>query len=111
MIEKTILEYLSGMLDVPVYMEEPEEPPEQYVRLEKTGAGKYDEIRTAQIAVQSYGGTLYRTAQISALAVIAMEELAELPKITRSTLNSEYNFPDTATHRHRYQAVFDVTHY
>ena len=37
MIETIILEYLIGKLDVPVYMEVPEDPEGTFVVLEKTG--------------------------------------------------------------------------
>ena len=42
----------------------------------------------------------------------AMDELPwELDSVTRSKLNSDYNFTDTATRKYRYQAVYDITYY
>lgn len=111
MIEKILYDYLTSALDVPVYAEEPEKPPKRYVRYEKTGAGSTDHISRSVIAVQSYGSSLLDTAEISHAAVTAMESIAELPEICGCWLNTENNFTDTATNRHRYQAVFEITHY
>ncbi|MEI3522518.1 MAG: hypothetical protein V8Q40_16595 [Anaerosacchariphilus sp.] len=51
MIETTVLDYLSDKLDVPVYMEEPEKPPKQYVIIEKTGSGRKNYINSAMLAL------------------------------------------------------------
>jgi hypothetical protein len=40
-----------------------------------------------------------------------MENAITLDDVTRSALNSDYNFTDTASKGYRYQAVFDVIHY
>lgn len=111
MIEKILYNYLKDILEVPVYPEEPEKPPKRYVRFEKTGAASEDHIRRSVIAVQSYGSSLLDTAEISHTVVTVMEQFAELPEICGCWLNTESNFTDTATNRHRYQAVFEITHY
>ena len=53
MIEATILEYLSGALDVPCYMERPPGAPGTFAVLEKTGESRENYINTAILAVQS----------------------------------------------------------
>lgn len=111
MIEKTILDYLDGVLTEPVYMERPANPPEKYVILEKTGSGKRNHICDATIAVQSYAASLYEAAELNETVKTAMEEAITLAKICRVSLNSDYNFTDTDMKAYRYQAVFDITHY
>lgn len=111
MIEKIILDYLSEVLTVPVYMEEPKAPPESYVVIEKTGSGRNNMICRAMIAVQSYGGTLYEAAVLNDEVKQAMYDAVEINEISRCELNSDYNFTDPETHRYRYQAVFDIVHY
>lgn len=111
MIEKILYNYLRETLEVPVYVEEPERPPHRYVRFEKTGAGNVSHIQRSVIAVQSYGSSLLDAAQISRSVVAVMEDIKELPEICGCWLNTESNFTDTATNRHRYQAVFEITHY
>lgn len=111
MIEEIILQHLSAALDVPVVMEIPEEPPEEFVFVEKTGGGETEYITESTFAVQSYSGTLYRAAKLNERVKAAMRDLITLAAVSRVHLNSDYPFNDTARKRKRYQAVFDVVHY
>lgn len=111
MIEKTILDYLDSNLSVPAFMERPEEPPDKYVLIEKTGSGKRNQIYDATLAIQSYAPTLYEAALLNEEAKAKMEDAVSLDEICRVSLNSDYNFTDTVMMAYRYQAVFDITHY
>lgn len=112
MIEKTILDYLSECLpDVPVYMEVPADRPALFVVIEKTGSSRINHIDSATIAVQSYGATLYDAAALNERVKAAMLDAITLDSISRTALNSDYNYTDTTSHHYRYQAVFDVTFY
>lgn len=111
MIERTILEYLTGALDVPVYTERPRERPTRFVTFEKTGGGARERLRTATVAVQSWAESLYEAARLNEDAIAAMELLPALPEIARCRLNADYPFPDTDEKAYRYQAVFDIVHY
>lgn len=110
MIEVILLEYLSEALDVPVYMEEPQDPEERYVLLEKTAGRNTEHISRATFAVQSYGASLYDAAELNLLVKTAMASI-NVPEIARAALNSDYNFTDTTTKRYRYQAVYDIVYY
>lgn len=111
MIEQTILDYLSARLGVPVYMEVPSTPPPSFVVLEKTGSGRANHISRATLAVQSYAPTLLEAAQLNEAVKAAMDNAIDLDEVSRSALNSDYNFTDPQTKRYRYQAVYDITHY
>ena len=111
MIEKNILDYLSQQLSVPVYMERPESPPEKYVLIEKTGSGKRNQIYDATLAIQSYAPSMYEAAVLNETVKDAMDSAITLSNISRVSLNSDYNYTDTAMKAYRYQAVFDITHY
>ncbi|MCD8087129.1 MAG: hypothetical protein LUE22_00875 [Oscillospiraceae bacterium] len=111
MIEKIVLDYLTDALDVPVYMEVPETPPQTYVVLEKTGGGQNNHISTATLAVQSCAPSLYEAALLNEQVKTAMDSIITLDSVSRIKLNSDYNFTDTATKKYRYQAVFDFTYY
>lgn len=111
MIETVILEYLNQNLDVPVYMERPEKDIGEFVVLEKLGAGRTDHINKATFALQSFGNNLFRAAEINEDVKAAMDDLILLTEISRSQLNSDYNYTDTEKKRYRYQAVYDITHY
>lgn len=111
MIEKILLDFLSSKIKVPVFMEEPEKPPKSYVLIEKIGSSNENMINNATFTVQSYGGSLYESAVLNNKIKNEMFYFSDLPEICRCKLNSDYNYTDTATHRHRYQAVFDITYY
>lgn len=111
MIEKIVYDYLSEALTVPVRLEVPENPPERFVLLEKTGSGVENHIYSATIAVQSWAETLFEAAALNEQVKEAMDCIVRLPEVCSCRLNSDYNFTDTATKRYRYQAVFDIVHY
>lgn len=111
MIEKIILDYLNSKMQIPAYMEEPEDPPAEYLRIELQGANIVDHVKSAVITVQSYGNSMYRAAVISHEMVEHMLASVECNEIARCALNSEYCFTDEETHRYRYQAVFDIVYF
>lgn len=111
MIEDVVLNWLNDQLDVPCYMEEKENMPESYVLIEKTGASEENLIWDATFAIQSYAKSLYMAADLNKRVKKAMSRIIELDFVTRSKLNSDYNYTDTARKIHRYQAVFDLKHY
>lgn len=111
MIEKVILNYLNENLNVPVFMERPEKDVGEFVVVEKTGSRRTNHIDRATIALQSFGNTLQRAAEINEEVKAAMDTLITLPGVSRSQLNSDYNYTDTQKKRYRYQAVYDITHY
>lgn len=111
MIEKVVLEYLTGRLSVPIWMEEPEEPPDSYVLIEKTGGGSDGPLKTATLAIQSYAETLELAAELNETMKNAMEDIADQNPISRAKLNTDYNYTDPNTKRYRYQAVYDFIYY
>lgn len=110
MVEKTILDYLSKSLDVPIKMERPENEPECYVLIEKTGSNTTNHIESATLAIQSYAASMYEAAVLNCRVKEAMKNSAMLPEISRCDCNSDYNYTDTTKKKYRYQAVFDIVY-
>ena len=111
MIEKTIKDYLSERLaPISVTLERPAKPPDAYVLIEKTGSSLQNSVRTASIAIQSYGPSLYEAAVLNGIVIEDMLRITQLDGVSACTLDSDYNFTNTTTKQHRYQAVFDVTY-
>lgn len=115
MIEKTILDYLTDTLDVPVLMELPEIPsadfpafPEGMVIIERVGGTVENRLNRASIALQSYGLTLYDAATLDEEVRAAMDEITAHTDISGAHLASNYNFTDTRTGRYRYQCVYEI---
>jgi len=113
MIETILLRTLEAATGCPAYMEQPEDKPERYFVLERTGGGERGaEMRDATVAVQSYGPTLLDAAALNEQVLEIMQELQYNEKsVISCVLNSNYNFTDTRTKRYRYQAVYDLVYF
>ncbi len=111
MIEKTIKDYLAHVLDSPVFLETPEEPPKRYIIVEKIGSGKEDFITTATVAVKSIAESLYKAAELNEKVKEAMEGIISRDDVCRCQLNSDYPFNNIEMKVYRYQAVFHLTYY
>lgn len=111
MIEADVIQFLAVNQDIPVFAEVPTNPPDRFIVVEKTGGGVSNMLYQASIAVQSYGKTLLDSATINEDVKEVMERLVELPLVSRSELNTDYNYTDMSTKRHRYQAVFEVSYF
>lgn len=111
MIEKIILDYLTGA-GVNAVMEIPEGGVVMpYVVIEKTGGGDENHINSATVAIQSYGASLYQAALLNDQIVALMEDIVLLPEVSACELNSDYNFTDTTKKEYRYQAVYDLVYF
>lgn len=111
MIEKIVYDYLNTAIDVPVFMEIPENEPIEFVVIEKTGSSRANLMDKATLAVQSYSNSLYNAAVLNELVKSKMFDSVSVDQITSCKLNSDYNTTDTQFKRYRYQAVFDIAYY
>ncbi len=110
MIEATVIGYLDGLDGVHAYAERPEDPPAEYLLIEKTGGGYENHINHATMAVQCYADSLFRAAELCGMVEAAMRDIVTVPDVSSCRLNSSYNFTDTESRKYRYQAVFDMTY-
>lgn len=112
MIEKTVLDFMTAELDVPVYMEIPDEPTGPFVVIEKVGATRTNFLYDTSLAFQSYSLTsMYEAAALDERVREAADRLPELAEISGAYLASNYNFTDTRTKRYRYQCTYEVYHF
>ena len=111
MIEIVLLEYLKSVLSYPVLLEKPDDPPAEFVLIERTGDGPVNHIWDAAFAIQTYAGSLYRAAAMAEEVTDVLEGAVELDKIASVDINSVYNFTDRLTKQYRYQVVVDIVYY
>lgn len=112
MIELVVLNYLkSELTDITVTAEIRQGMGDTFVSIEKTGGGMNDKLFSSTFAVQSWAGSLYDAMSLNERVKEAMLELPSVKEVTKCSLNSDYNYTDTATKHPRYQAVFNVVHY
>ena len=76
--------------------------------IEKTGSSVSNYIYSATFAIQSYSTSMYKASELNEIVKEKMDDLITLPNISKSSLNSDYNFTDTQTKKYRYQAVYDI---
>ena len=111
-IEETIRNHLKDNIQsIPVYLEIPADPPDEFIAIDKTGGSQSNLLNYATIAVQSHAKSRYRAAVINEEVKEAMKLLPIHDAVAGCHLSSDYNFTNTATKWNRYQAVFEVTHY
>lgn len=117
MLEAVVLNYLADKISVPVLMEMPEVPseeftvlPDEFILIEKLAGSKRNHIRKDSFAFQSYARSLLRAIKLDEEVQEAMDALIELPDIYASKLASDYNFTDTEIKRYRYQCTYDITY-
>lgn len=111
MIEKIVKDYLMNNLDVHAYTEKPEKPPERYIIVEKTGGGTENLIPDATLAIQSYAESMYEASLLNEDVKKVMPGMAELDTVSKVTLNSNYNYPDTTRKRYRYQSIYELIYF
>lgn len=111
MVEKTLLDYLNSKMSVPCYMERPEDPPDSYILIERTGARRTARnIMTGTFAIQSIAETLFTAAELNTELIQAMNDFDDITNISHVGLVSYYNYTNPTTHEYRYQAVFEITY-
>ena len=110
MIEKIIRSFLTSK-GIKAYMERPEEPPDKYCIIEKTGSSKYNRIKSATVAIESFASTLFEAAELNETVKSEMENIMALDSINICILNSDYNNTNSSTKEYSYQAVFDLKYY
>ena len=116
MIEKIIIDYLTTAV-APAYGEEPadDDHPDEYITVEKTGSsrvgGSAGLIDMATVAIKSNAPTLAAAADLNERVKKAMDAITSLPDVSRSELNGDYPYTDTARKQRRYQAVYDLVYY
>lgn len=111
MIEIIVKNFVTERLLVPVFMEYPTDAPGRFVILDRLDTTRENHIETSLFAAQSYAESKLEAAKLNKQVKEVMDALVELDHVSCSELNSDYPFPDTKRKRHRYQAVYNITHY
>ena len=111
MIEITVMSFLSKRLPVPVYPEYPSNPPERFVVLRKADSSRENLLDSAMFVADSYAEPLLKAAKINEQVKAALDALPEINAVSSSRLAGDYPAFDTKNKRHRYQAVYNITHY
>ena len=113
MIELITKEWLQTCLpNVPIYVSDEDAKDPQRIVIDRTDGGNIQRhVRTAMLAVQSYGETKLQAAHLHETVLQVMLRMTERPDVSAVSVNSEYNHPDYQRKENRYQAVFNIVYY
>lgn len=112
MIEVLVLNYLKDHLDVPVFAVMPDlsKVSGGFVVIEKTFQQRKNHTNEVNIAIQSYGDSLYKAIELDQKVQAIMDDFNYLDNIAGSRLTNDYNFTDTTTKKYRYQAIYKINY-
>lgn len=111
MITEITIKYLTEKQSAPVYAEVPEKPPARFIVVDKTGERQENRIKTATVAIQAYATSKLDAARLNEEIKTVMDGINILPEIGGVHIETDYYFPNTATKKYRYQAVYQITYY
>lgn len=111
MIEIIVLSFLSERLSAPVFPEFPSKPPERFVVLRKADSSRENLLDSAMFVADSYAEPLLEAAKLNEQVKAALDALPENDAVSSSRRAGDYPAFDTKNKRHRYQAVYNITHY
>ena len=112
MIEVILRDYLLEELEtVPVYLEYPQEVPEEFVLLKKIDAGHRDHIDAATFRIESRAHSLYHAAVLSEKVKDALFNAISLPSISSSMLGGERQGTDTSNNLYQYDLTYNFYYY
>lgn len=111
MIEKIILDYMSAILYVPVFMEIPAGENERYVVLKRSGRERKGSLNGANLIIDSYAPSMFEASCLNEQVKAALDELDTLDEVSSVELATDYPLTDTTNKKYRYQAVYEIYHY
>lgn len=107
-----LVAWLPGKCGVPVSSKVPEERPERFVTVERTGGARSIGSDRPALAVQAWAQTDAEAAQLALGCADALvrECAREIPQVCRCTVEGVYDFPDPDSRQSRQQlSVYMVT--
>ena len=112
-IEQLVQRTLAKETGYPAFLEEPPAPrPPRYFLAARLGSSEENHISRVRLAVQSYAPSLAGAMALNRGAYgVLKDTLIADPAVCRVSLVSDYDFTDTATARHRWQAIYEITYY
>lgn len=109
MIEVHILNYLKSK-GFNAFTEHPQSETE-YILIQRTGETWAEHLNSANIALQCYSTTKYKTAQLYETIREIMRDFPELDEICSCKQIGGGDFPDVTQKKHRYQLILQIIYY
>ena len=111
MIEVAIRDYLVTELDIPVLMEQPKNPPKEYILLRLADGGRVNHIDAATFFVTIISNSLYSAAQIKEQVKELLYDVVKIDCISHSSSGGESATLDSTNHVYQYNVTFNFYYY
>ena len=112
MIEVTIRDYLADNLEnIAVVMEQPKNPPKEYILLRLADSGRTNFIDAATFFVTIISNSLYGAAQLRDAVKDLLFNANGLDCISRSSIGGESATLDATNHVYTYNITFNFNYY
>lgn len=111
MVDVEILNRLKALLSLNVYMEVPDDAPEEFYVIQFVKGECRHGLAEMSIIAQSYGNTMYRACDMNKDMEAALESLITEDYIRDISRNGSYPYNKTDIKQYRYQCLFDVSYY
>lgn len=108
-VEEALIAYLPTVLGVPAFGETPEERPESFVVVDRTG-GPTELVRDIpSLAVQWWADNKADACTLSVDGRAALRAFVNEDDIMKVEIGSTYSFPDPESSQARYQTTCTIT--
>lgn len=110
-IEAQLIQYLisKNVCNGNVFAEIPVDEPSEYVVIQRTGGGDYNNLNQAIFAIRSVSDkSLIRAITISDTVKETMREAPNFTDIYSVELNSETNYTSSVSKKYQYLATFNI---
>lgn len=109
-VERTVAKRLADATGIRFLLDVPAERPEEFATVELTGGSGDRFTRSAVLAVQSWGATRRRAAEMARAVEGAVPSLTDdEPNIFRAVASGSYRWPDPESGQPRYQTTVELT--
>lgn len=108
MIEKTVISYLNSQLNVPVFMEKPENKTDKFVVISTLDIGRTDLINAVTLNLTSYAPTLLEAAELNEMVMDKMYDIIMLDHVSSSKLGGGGQAIKTDVKGYAYYCVFNL---
>ena len=111
MIEKTLISYLNGVMDVPVGFEAPINKPTKYVVLTMLDGGEINHIKAATVNVDCYADSLLKAAELCEVMDSHLMGMLRLDSISSVSISGRKSKNNTNTKTYCYECVCNIYYY
>lgn len=110
-IEQKVKQYLEDKLHIPTRLQYPEELPDTFIVIQRTGGNEENFISHASLSIASIAPSLYEAMEMDHKVLLAMRTIADGITITGCRYNGGGNWTDPTSGQYRYRSYYEINYY